>query len=314
MKTLNANLGAFALTGLCFVPPVLWLTTPLLSIPWVEIPTVSSLAIYPWAIGRLRIPRGIAIRGAIACGLVVGVLSVITGHWNGLTDERWSFALEQRMLVQGTNPYSTIHCAVNPSSGTSACGYLWDLPLTIILVVPGLDYGWQMLCCWLVLAFLLRERLAGLVMAQPFVALLAANGYPDLLPLLMLTLAYVGVEGKKIGWAEYLALGLKQFADVIVVARYLLKRDWRKVAVSLLVLLVFIGPFLAWNSGAFVCHAVVFEALPSCPRSPDTIHPLYVPNTNYLLWPAWGLSLWWAETMALLRRMRHALARVPHVS
>ena len=253
---------------------------------------------------RWRVPAADLLAVALAAGIGVAFFSLLTGFENGLTDEPWAFPLEQAMLFHGIDPYAVAHTAVNPYSGRGTSGRLWELPLTVVLLVPRVPYGYQMLGCWAVLVLRLRGREAGVLLAQPFVALLAANGFSDFLPLLLLTWAYVGRHGPERRWAEVLALGIKQFANALIVFRYAWRRDGRGVVRVLAITAAWILPFVLWNPGAFVCGAVVFDVPAACPANanlagPHSFNPL---SLNYWLWPLWLLSVGWAELPAPVRR------------
>lgn len=253
---------------------------------------------------RWAVPSAKLLALALPLGVVLGVYSILTGVRNGLTDEPWAFPLEQAMLFHGIDPYSVVHIAVNPYTGTATPGRLWELPLTVVLLVPRIPYGYQMLGCWVALVVLLRRRDAGVVLAQPLVALLAANGFSDFLPLLLLTVAYVGAPGRSRAWVEALALGIKQFANVVVVLRYLWRRDWFGLARAVLVTAVWVVPFLLWAPRAFYCGAIVFDVPASCPVNDNLagahgVNPL---SLNYWLWPLWVLALGWNDLPAAVRR------------
>ncbi len=249
---------------------------------------------------------------AVPVGLGLGVTSILTGFGNGLTDEPWAFPVQQTMLFHGINPYAALHVAVNPYSGAETPGRLWELPLTVVLLIPGVPYGYQMLACWLSMVCVLGKRGAGVVFAQPFVALLAANGFSDFLPLLLLSLAYVGVNGRTSRWAEILALGIKQFANAVAALRYAWRRDWKNLAMVSAVTLAWIAPFLAWDPSAFYCGAITFDIPAGCPPNanlagPHAFNPL---SLNYWLWPLWVLTLGWMELPAPVRRWLEAIFRV----
>ena len=167
----------------------------------------------------------------------------------------------------------------------------------MFLQVPGLDYKWFALGCWVGMVLLVRKRFdAGVLLAQPYVVVMAASGYNDLPVLLLLTVAFVGVEGRRQRWAQLLALGAKQFANAIVLVYYAVRRDWKNFLVTVGVSAAFILPFVVWSGPTVLCPAVLADRLSSCPAGGEAQFLL-----NYALWPVWVLAIFYLPVLGTLR-------------
>lgn len=290
-----------------FVPVLAYMSTPLMDaplgtlIPWLSIP------LWAYLVGRLRVARDTAIRVALVAGVAVAAVVIITGVYNFLTDETFTIPVEQSMLFAGLNPYSVRHIVYYDGSDRSV-GYLWELPLTVIFVPPG---GWRvyemtMVMSWVGLVYVMRNHRAGLWMSYPWFAILAANGYSDFLPLLCLSLSWI--SGNK--WAGWIALGFKQFANVLAVARYWVLRDWRGLTVAFVATMIWVVPFLVWDAHAFICNAVLFGLPSSCPlNNPSSGNhqpvDVWYPNINYFIWPVFTLAMYGPQIKSfILLKMR----------
>ena len=163
--------------------------------------------------------------------------------------------------------------------------------------IPGLSYKWLTLGCWAGMVLLVRNRFdAGVYLAQPYVVVMAASGYNDFPVLLLLTLAYVGFEGRRQRWAQLLALGMKQFANVIVLGYYALRRDWKNLLVTVGVSAAYILPFVLWSGPVVLCPTVLADRLASCPNGGTAQYLL-----NYALWPIWVLAVFYPTFVRLTR-------------
>lgn len=156
------------------------------------------------------------------------------------------------------------------------------------------------------MALVWRRPFARVALGQPFVALLAANGFNDFPVLLLLTLAYIGVGSRRQWWAEVLALGCKQFANAFVIGYHLFRRDFRAALIAAGITLAFVLPFVLWNPTAFAC-----ETLPLTPHSCGSASTAnFYAHTNYYLWPLWGLALFYVPIAAWSRRSWARVRRV----
>ncbi len=292
----------------------------LLALPWLVglsglVETAASLGLLVFAVA---FPRLVAALGAPTTrrtvtwltlfSLGLGVVSILTGFQNGLTDEPYTTPRYLGLLLAGHNPYATplVFDYTQYGSLYASRSFYVYLPLLQFLYVPGLDYRWLSLAAWLgVLSLFSQDPRAGLRLAQPYVVLLAASGYNDLLVVLLLTLAFVGVGGRRQRWAEYLSLGVKQFANVLVVGYYLLEKDLRRAALAAAVTVAFLLPFLLWSPVATVCNALLYSVPTGC--APYSNHDATGWNWNYSLYVLWALAAFPATVAATLDRLRRRL-------
>lgn len=273
----------------------------------------------PVMLRRLGIPRDAGfVRFLLAAGLAFGVLSILTGWGNGLTDEGFTTPRFAGFLLAGHDPYTmpmTVAYTVYGRHVVSTSLYVY-LPLLMFLQVPGVPYKFFALACWALTVLVVRRRHdMAVLLAQPYAMLLGASGYNDPVVLLLLTVGFVGVGGRRQKWAEWLSLGCKQFANAFVFLYYLVRRDWRGLAVSAGVSAAFVVPFLLWGGSAVVCPAVLANRGPWCPRT-GGIQLL----VNYPIWPVWIVAVFYVPALAGVRTFlgRHggsartsALVRVP---
>ena len=258
---------------------------------------------FPVVVRRLGIVRGPGfVYFLLAAGTAFAVVSIVTGWGNGLTDEPFTTPRYAGLLTAGHDPYvSELVFSYQQYGATylSRSVYLY-LPLLMFLQVPGVGYKWFALACWAGLVLAVRRRFdAGTMLAQPYVVLLAASGYNDLVVLLLLTLGFAGIEGRRQRWAEYLALGVKQFANVFVVAYHAVRREWGQVGVTIVVTAAFLVPFLVWSGPAVLCPAIVANRLPGCPSGVSD-----QPMLNYPVYLVWAVGLFYLPARAwFLRRL-----------
>jgi hypothetical protein len=248
------------------------------------------------------------LRILVGLGLVLAIASVVLG--NGMTDEWATTPRYAQTLLAGHDFYTTptrfTYVQVLPFlqySTRVSVTYDNYLPLLTFLQVPGLDYRYFSIGCWLVMVYLVRKDFfAAFTLGQPLVALYAANGFNDLVVLLLLTLAFVGFEGRKSRVAQLLALGAKQFANVFVFLYYLVKRDLRGMALTVLGTLAFLLPFLVWDWSATLCNAGLAAGDPSClVRGGYFSIGEFLDHANYWLWPLWAAALYHRPVLAFLR-------------
>ena len=212
LATLSVGLGSVVvvLTGPVLETPFAGLTLALGAI-------AAFLLAFRWGLLADRRFLGLWTGAALA----LGVLSALTGVFNGLTDEPYATPAFVRLfpdLYGGTLHLTYWQYGSGPFSISSAYVYL---PLLPWVQVPGLDYRWVAIAAWLVAVYLLRANGAAVVLfGGPFAALVAANGFNDLVPIAFLTFAFVPVSRRWSRVAELLSLGLKQFANAFVVLYY----------------------------------------------------------------------------------------------
>ncbi|MFZ0891533.1 MAG: GtrA family protein [Thermoplasmata archaeon] len=246
----------------------------------------------------------------LGAGIAFAIVSILTGAGNGLTDEPYTTPRFVSVLLAHHDPYTyplifnyqqygqTLH---------SESVYLY-LPLLMFLQFPGVDYKWFALTMWALMVLVVRNRFdLGVWLAQPYFALMAASGYNDFPVLLLLTLAFVGFGTQRQKWAEYLALGCKQFANAIVLAYYILRRDWKNTLITAAVSLAFVVPFVLWSGPTILCPSVLADRLPVCVSGGA---PTYL--LNYSLWIVWTVALFYGAAAHELRTVagREWLARI----
>jgi hypothetical protein len=269
----------------------LWLAFPVFRSTGTITIGLFALA-FPVVVRRLGVPReGRFVPFLLGVGIVFGVISIFTGWGNGLTDEPFTTPRFVSLIWAHQDPYTVplVFNYVQYGQTIHSYSIYPYLPLLMFLQVPGLDYKWFALACWVGMVFLVRKRFdAGVFLAQPYVAVMAASGYNDFPVLLLLTVGFVGLWGRRQRWAELLSLGAKQFANVIVLAYYAVRRDWKNVVVTLGVSAAFILPFVVWSGPVVLCPAVLADRLSSCPSGGTAEYLL-----NYALWPVWVLAIFY---------------------
>ncbi|MCI4345592.1 MAG: hypothetical protein L3K07_02385, partial [Thermoplasmata archaeon] len=227
-------------------------------------------------------------------------LVLATGIFGGSTDEPFTTPRYAGLILSGKNPYTTqlvftyTQCSGPTSSALVACApytshsYFVYLPLLPFLALPWVAYTATTTLCWIGLLYLVRGRpWALLVLGGPYPALLAANGYNDFPALLLLTLAFVGLSGVPARVAEWLSLGVKQFANVLVAGYYLWRRDLRNLLLTLAVSVLWLLPFVYPSPVSVVCTV----ALHSGPRCSEGSTFDFFTHINYWVWLLWGLAI-----------------------
>jgi hypothetical protein len=271
------------------------------------IPAIAVLASAVLAV-RWRLHREPAFLVAwVLVSAGFAVLSATTGLYNGLTDE--PYATPAFAAQWGPHLYSTPISVSYTQYGSGLhrlSAYYVYLPLLTLVQVPGLDYRWVALGAW-ALAVILQRRNGFAVVAwgSLYVGLLAANGFNDFVPIVVLTLAFLSWPGWKGRVAEIVGLGLKQFANVFVVGYYLYHRRWRAAALAVVVTVAILVPFLVVDPLRVWCGAVLVTQS-NCSSFAATLeHPIAAGaqpiygHLNYYLWPIWVLVAFlprWALT------------------
>lgn len=258
------------------------------------------------AVYRARLTRLSSFaRLLVVVALVLAVGSIVFGFFGGSTDEPAAMPVFIQPILHGQDPYATPvaidyewNSVLYGATHTPLSATYSYLPFLLFFQPFLVPYKWFALATWAVTVYLVRSRPMALVaIGQPYMALLSANGFNDFPALLLLTLALVGVAGSRRRWAEYLALGCKQFANFLVLAYYLIARDWRSALVTLGVSLAWVLPFLVWNPSAFLYRAVFFAGVGSGTGGGNLLN-----HVNYWAWPIWALGVYFGA----FRRWYHA--------
>ncbi len=255
---------------------------------------------FPVMVRRLAVPRRTDfVYFLLLAGIAFGILSILTGWGNGLTDEPFTTPRFASFLLSGHDPYTTQMVFTYQQYGKtlSSRSYYVYLPLLMFLQIPGISYKWFTLGCWTVMVLLARKRFdTASMLAQPYVLLIAASGYNDLPVLLLLTLGFVGIEGRRQKWAEYLSLGCKQFANAFVFVYYVVRRRWVDSVVTVGVTAAFLVPFVIWGGFGVLCPAVFANRLASCPSGGSANLLL-----NYPVWAVWVVAVFYLSALAVVR-------------
>jgi hypothetical protein len=288
--------------------------------PFLAVLVAAALAVH-WKLHR----EPAFLWAWVATSVVLAVVSTTTGFYNGLTDE--PYATPAFVAHWWPGLYSTPIQITYSQYGTGpihlSASYVY-LPLLPWIQIPGLDYRWVAIAAWALTLYLLRRNGAAVVAwGSLYVALLAANGFNDFVPVAVLTLAFVALPGWKGKVAEVVGLGLKQFANVFVVAYHLYHRRWGAAALAAGVTLAILVPFLIVDPLAVWC-GVVLVGQSSCSSFGESLahptmsgtQPVYG-HLNYYLWPLWVLVTflprWAAGTRGpeYVPARREAAARLP---
>jgi hypothetical protein len=226
-----------------------------------------------WLLGAL-----VGLSGAVA------VLSVLTGFLNGLSDEPYSTPAYASL---GWSLYLHPVAFSYVQYGRTLYENSYDvyLPLLTFVQIPGIDYRWVSLLAWGGTLFVLRghpRAVAGF--ASPWIALLAANGQNDYVPLLALSVALVVPLGSYSWLGEAFALALKQLANVVVFLYHLARREYLRAVATVAITVAILAPFLLLDPGSVWCHVVVGDPGPGCVGHSWTF---FVFKRNYWLYPSW---------------------------
>jgi len=245
----------------------------------------------------------------IGASAALGILSIVTGLDN-LTDE-WNTPRYVSLLLQGQDWYSVPLLFEYIKMGTLVREYTFNvyLPLLPFVQVPyvWLDYRWFTLSVWGLMVYAVRGRYyTSIALGGQYPALMAANGFNDLVPLLFLTLAFVTLTGRRARVAEVLSLGMKQFANAFVFLYYVVRRDWRRAGVTILVSVLFLVPFLLWDWKSAICTPIL-DMPPDCQNSQNLTVNMIHTDINFGLWPVWIVAVFYPTLLAWTARLSQAL-------
>src|SRR6266550_1196653 len=243
-------------------------------------PTLGlATLLVPYLLATYRLGHRETLRRIlIGSSAVIGIFSVLTGYVNYLTDE-WA---------------------------TPQYVYLPLLPLIQVPYV-WLDYRWFTLAMWGLMVYGVRKRYyTSMTLGGQYPALMAANGFNDVIPLLFLTLAFVTFTGRRARAAQLLSLGMKQFANAFVFVFHILRRDWHQAAITVLVSIIFLLPFLVWDWKSAICTPVL-DMPPNCQNTQNLTFNSVHSDINFALWPVWVVAVFYptlrVATVRLISRL-----------
>jgi hypothetical protein len=247
----------------------------------------------------------------VGAALALALASVLTGFFNGLTDEPYATPAFIHLLpnLYG-KPLELTYYQYGSGPLSLDASYIY-LPLMTFVQVPGLDYRWVTLGAWTLMVYLLRRSGPAVVLVgSPWVALVAANGFNDLVPLTFLTLTFVTLQGWPGRVAEVVSLGLKQFANVIILVYYLVQRRWREALLVVGVTVAFLLPFAVLDLPAVVCHAVLLDPQPVCGGGYSAAFAAGTgSHLNYYVWVLWLLAVFGPAYVTRLKGPAYAAER-----
>ncbi len=238
----------------------------------------------------------------IGVAVIAAVLSLLFGQLNGLTDEPF---ITPALAQAWPNLYGSTVTVTYVQYGKSFAAspvYNVYLPFLAFVQIPLVGYKWTALATWVASLFLLRHRDEALTLwGGLWVGLMAANGFNDYVPFLVLTLTFVSLTGPWSKVAEVVGLGLKQFANVVIVAVHLYRRRWREAAVAVAVTAAILAPFAYLSPSGVWCHAILI-APTNCGGEPGSVFGVAVfSHLNYPLWLLWLAAVFGAGYVRELR-------------
>jgi hypothetical protein len=256
-----------------------------------------------------RHPRFLA--AWVGAALALALTSTLTGYFNGLTDEPYATPAFLRLLPDLYGKSLTLvyyQYGSGPLSLQSAYVYL---PLMTFVQVPGVDYRWVTVGAWALMVYLVRRSgPAVLLVGSPWVALVAANGFNDLVPLACLTLTFVTLRGWPGRVAEVVSLGLKQFANAILLVYYLWHRRWKEALLVVGITVAFLLPFAVLDLPGVVCHAVLIDPQPTCGGGYGAAFAAGTgSHLNYYVWVLWLLAVFGPAYVTRLKGPAYAAER-----
>src|SRR5438132_7962078 len=268
----------------------------------------------PYLVATYRLGHRETLRRIlIGSSAVLGIFSVLTGYVNYLTDE-WATPQYVSLLLQGHDWYSVPLRFQYVKMGTLYSATIWNvyLPLLPLIQVPyvWLDYRWFTLAMWGLTVYAVRKRYyTSMALGGQYPALMAANGFNDIIPLLFLTLAFVTFSGRRARIAQLLALGMKQFANAFVFVYHILRRDWRQAAITVVGSTIFLLPFLIWDWKSAICSPIL-DMPPNCQNTQNlTINSVHS-DINFALWPVWVVAVCYPTLRAATKRWSRRLREV----
>jgi hypothetical protein len=228
----------------------------------------------------------------VGLSLLLGIYSVLSGWHNGLTDEPF---VTPAFAQLWPNLYgSSVTLTYDQYGTTYTLTHVYNvyLPLLAFVEFPVISYKWTSLAAWAATVWGLGARHEAVFLwGSLWVALMAANGFNDFVPFLALTLAFVVWTGTPSKLFEVISLGLKQFANLVVVGVHLYRREWRAAALAVVVTAAILAPFAYLAPGGVVCHVLLIQP-GDCEQGPGpALGTGFTHHLNYLLWPLFVIAV-----------------------
>jgi len=259
---------------------------------------LTFLVAYQWGL----VPDRFFLISWVGVAVAVSVVSLVTGWHNGLTDEAFGTPAFAQVWP---NLYGTpISITYDQYGTTYTLSNLYNvyLPVLAFAEIPGFSYKWTALGSWILGLYLLRRRSASVVLwGGSWVGLMAANGFNDFVPFLTLTLAYVTLEGRSSRIAEVVSLGLKQFANVVVVVWHLYHRRWWDAVLAVVITAAILAPFAYLSPHGVVCHVLLIQPGDCSQGAGSALGVGVLGHLNYLLWPLWAFAVFGPNYVRTLR-------------
>ncbi len=256
-------------------------------------------------------------RVLIGSSVVIGIFSIVSGYINYLTDE-WATPQYVSMILAGKDWYSVPLQFQYVKMGTLMGATIWNvyLPLLPFIQVPytWVDYRWFTLGVWGLMVYAVRKRYyASMALGGQYPALMSANGFNDVVPLLFLTLAFVTFSGRRSQAAKFLSLGMKQFANTFVFLYHVLRREWIQAGLTVLATILFLLPFLIWDWKSAICTPIL-DMPPDCQSTENLLVNSVHSRINFALWPVWVVAIFYPTlriaTIQLGQRLRGIRTRL----
>ncbi len=243
---------------------------------------------YRWNLTHDRI----LLSSWVAISIGIAFFSLFSGWHNGLTDEPFVTPAFAHLWPNLYGSSVTLTYQQYGTTYTLSSLYNVYLPGLAFAEIPGISYQWTALGAWLAGLYLLRRRGAAVLLwGGIWVGLSAASGFNDFVPLLTLTLTYVTLAGSSSKVAEIVSLGLKQFANIVIVVVHLYHRRWREALLAVAITAAILAPFAYLSPGGVVCHALLIQPHACSSGVGSALGYGFLHHLNYFLWPVWLVAV-----------------------
>jgi len=299
----------YTIVGLLASVPVYFEALPgLLSAPVLGFATL----LVPYMIATYHLSHRETLRRVlVGSSAAAGIFSIVTGYVNYLTDE-WATPQYVTLLFQGHNWYTVPLQIQYVKMGTLYNAAIWNvyLPLLPFIQMPyvWLDYRWFTLAIWSFMVYADRKRYyTSMALGGQYPALMAANGFNDVIPLLFLPLAYATFTGRRAKTVQLLCLGMKQFTNAFVFLYQIVSREWRDAGLTVLVSTLFLLSFLILDWKSAICTPIL-DMPPDCQSTQNLLINTVHSRINFAQWPVWVVAIFYTKLLAWTSRLNRRLA------